>query len=86
MSYYCYSPRLARVIMQDIAHITRGYMRTWAMGGEDYLIRVFDNESEIIASWNYYSSEPSIVTNRSNKNVEIYMLNLEQKRKARKLT
>jgi hypothetical protein len=72
--------------MQDIAHITRGYMRTWAMGGEDYLIRVFDNESEIIASWNYYSSEPSIVTNRSNKNVEIYMLNLEQKRKARKLT
>jgi hypothetical protein len=86
MSYYCYSPRLARQIMQDIAHITRGYMRTWAIGGEDHLIRVFDNDSEIIASWNYYCSEPSIVVNRGNRNVEQYMLNLEQKRKARKLT
>jgi len=77
------SPEQARRIMQDIATLTRGHVRTLSNGRHDTFIKVTSLDGDI-ALWSHDLDDCEIVVMRNNANVKQYLLNLEQKRKARK--
>lgn len=77
------SPEQARLIMQDIATLTRGYVRTLSNGTHDTFIKVMSLDGDI-ALWSHDVDDCEIVVMRNNPNVKQYLFNVEQRRQMRK--
>lgn len=78
------SPERALLIMNDIATLTRGYVRTLSNGTHDTFIKVTSINGDI-ALWSHDIDDCEIVVIRDNPNVKQYLLNLEKRRQLRRM-
>lgn len=78
------SPERARQIMNDIAHITGGYVMTLSNGVHDTFIKVTSSNGDI-ALWSHDIDDCEVTVIRESPNVSRFIENLERRRQLRKM-